>query len=126
LIDGIGVDIIELDRIAEAVRRDRFRTRVFTEAERDYCDACEGPERYAGRFAAKEAVAKALGISLSWRDVEIEHAPGGAPIPRLHGKAAEKLGDRRILVSISHCRAYAVAQAVVFSPRGAAEEARGE
>ncbi len=122
MIDGIGVDIIELDRIAEAVRRDRFRSRVFTEAERQYCDGCEGAERYAGRFAAKEAVAKALGIALSWREVEILHASGGAPIARLHGKAAERLGDRCLLVSISHCRAYAVAQAVVFTP--AVERAR--
>ena len=124
MIDGIGVDIIELDRIAEAVRRDRFRTRVFTEAEQQYCDACEGPERYAGRFAAKEAVAKALGISLSWRDVEIVRAASGAPSARLHGKAAERLGARQILVSISHCRAYAVAQAVVFSAAGLRDEAR--
>ena len=113
MIDGIGIDIIELDRIAEAIRRERFRLRVFTEAEREYCDGCDGPERYAGRFAAKEAVAKALGIVLSWRDVEILHTATGAPRVRLHGRAAEALGERNLLLSISHCRSYAVAEALV-------------
>jgi holo-[acyl-carrier protein] synthase len=111
LIEGIGVDIIEIERIAESIKRPRFRERIFTEAEREYCDA--SPERYAGRFAAKEAVAKALGRSLPWKDVEILSAPSGAPLPRLHGAAAARLAGRRLLVSISHCRTYAVAQAIV-------------
>jgi holo-[acyl-carrier protein] synthase len=113
VIDGIGIDIIEIERVARAVANPRFRERVFTAAEREYCDACANAERYAGRFAAKEAIAKALGAGLNWKDVEILCAPSGAPVPRLSGKAAERLGDRRLHVSISHCRAYAVAQAVV-------------
>lgn len=113
LVEGIGVDIIELARIAKAVRSDRFRDRVFTPAEQEYCAGCSGPERYAGRFAAKEAVAKALGTSLPWKDVEILRAPSGAPVARVHGQAAERLGNRRLLISISHCREYAVAQALI-------------
>ncbi|HTE19567.1 MAG TPA: holo-ACP synthase [Armatimonadota bacterium] len=113
MIDGIGVDIIEIERVAKAVARPRFRERVFTEAEREYCDAATNAERYAGRFAAKEAIAKALGIGLNWRDVEILCGESGAPLPRLHGAAAQRLGNRRLLISISHCRTYAVAQAVV-------------
>lgn len=113
MIEGIGIDIIELDRIQRAVASPRFRDRVFTPAEQDYCEGCTGPERYAGRFAAKEAVAKALGGSLQWKDVEILRAPSGAPVPQLHGAAAERLGGRKLLLSISHCRTYAVAQAIV-------------
>ena len=113
MIDGIGIDIIEIERVAKAVANARFRQRVFTDAEREYCDGATNAERYAGRFAAKEAVAKALGIGLNWRDVEILCGDAGAPRPRLHGQAAERLGGRRLLVSISHCRTYAVAQAIV-------------
>jgi holo-[acyl-carrier protein] synthase len=113
LVEGIGVDIIELDRIARAVRRASFRDRVFTAAEQDYCAGCTGPERYAGRFAAKEAVAKALGVSLRWKEVEILRNSQGAPEAHLHGQAAARLAGRRLLVSISHCRSYAVAQALV-------------
>ncbi len=113
MIDGIGIDIIEISRVADAVSRSRFRERVFTEAERAYCDGCANAERYAGRFAAKEAVAKALGISLSWRDIEILTSPSGAPVPVLHGLARERLAGRCLLVSISHSRDYAVAQALV-------------
>ena len=116
VIDGIGIDIIEIERIAAAVTRPRFRDRVFTAEEQKYCAASASAERYAGRFAAKEAVAKALGCGFPWTDVEILPTATGAPLPRLHGKAAERLGQRRLHVSISHCRSYAVAQAVVESP----------
>lgn len=113
MIDGIGIDIIEIDRIAEAISKPRFRARVFTEAECAYCDAAANAERYAGRFAAKEAIAKALGAGFDWREVEILPTEAGPPCPRLHGKAAERLAGRRIHLSISHCRAYAVAHAIV-------------
>jgi holo-[acyl-carrier protein] synthase len=117
VIEGIGIDIIEIERIAEAIRRERFRERVFTEAEREYCDACASPERYAGRFAAKEAVAKALGRSLPWNSVEILSGPSGAPVARLRGEAEKALAGRRLHVSISHCRTYAVGQAIVEAER---------
>jgi holo-[acyl-carrier protein] synthase len=113
VIEGVGVDIVEIDRVAKAVESPRFRERVFTAAEREYCDGCANAERYAGRFAAKEAIAKALGCGLDWRDVEILSSETGAPVPRLHGAAADRLAGRRIHLSISHCRAYAVAQAVL-------------
>jgi holo-[acyl-carrier protein] synthase len=115
LIEGVGIDIIEIGRIAESIQRPRFRERIYTEAEREYCGATASAERYAGRFAAKEAIAKALGGSLVWQEVEILCAPSGAPVPRLHGAAAARLAGRRLHVSISHCHEYAVAQAVVES-----------
>jgi holo-[acyl-carrier protein] synthase len=113
MIDGIGIDIIEIGRIARLVEAPRFCERVFTEAEREYCAACVNAERYAGRFAAKEAVAKALGCPLRWKDVEILPTDAGPPRVRLHGAAAERLGGRRVLISISHCESYAVAQAMI-------------
>ena len=115
MIDGIGVDIIEIERVDRAIRNPRFVERIFSPAEVEYCGQSVRAERYAGRFAAKEAVAKAFGRALCWHDVEILPQKGGAPLVRLSGEAAELLGGRRIMVSISHCHAYAVAQAVLFS-----------
>ena len=117
MITGVGADIIEVSRIKRALEtRSGFAERVFTPAEREYCAACGCPEqRFAGRFAAKEAVAKCLGTSLSWRDVEIIRCRSGAPVARLSNGAAEVANGRRILVSISHCRSYAVAYAVAVS-----------
>lgn len=114
MVDGIGIDIIEVERIARAIRRERFVARVFTPEEAAECRS-RGRigERFAGRFAAKEAVAKALGRSLNWREVEIQVGPRGEPLAVLSGRAAELLGDRHVRVSISHCHTHAVAQAVV-------------
>jgi holo-[acyl-carrier protein] synthase len=114
VIDGIGIDIIEVDRIARAIRSERFVARVFTPAEAADCRGrgCPG-ERFAGRFAAKEAIAKAIGRSLRWRDVEIRSGERGEPLAFLSGRAALLLAGRSVWVSISHCHSHAVAQAVV-------------
>ncbi len=119
MVEGIGVDIIEIERVAEAVARRRFRERVFSDAERAYCEDGGSPrriaERYAGRFAAKEAILKALGtgMRLPLREIETLRRESGAPYVRVTGEAAAQLGDRHVWVSISHCKTYAVAQAVV-------------
>src|SRR5206468_1008228 len=119
MIDGIGIDIIEIDRVARAIRNEAFVARVFTESETVECRSRGRPEqRFAGRFAAKEAVAKALGRSLSWREVEIRTGPSGEPLALLSGRAAALLDGRRVCVSISHCHAYAVAQAVLIKVDG--------
>lgn len=116
MIQGIGVDIVEIDRLARLMDNSRFLARVFTPAERDYCTAgANRAERFAGRFAAKEAVAKALGLGLPWRDVEIRREDSGRPVVRLHGRAQAAAGGGTALVSISHCREYAVAHAVVVA-----------
>jgi len=117
MIAGIGADIIEVSRVRRALdRHDRFAARVFTPAERDYCLAAADPvQRFAGRFAAKEAVAKALGTSLSWGDVEILADGSGKPVVRLLNQAAVRADGRRVIVSISHCRTYAVAYAIAVS-----------
>jgi phosphopantetheine--protein transferase-like protein len=111
----LGIDIIKVDRIAAALRRfgDRFPSRVLTETEQRYVR--NRPQNFAGRWAAKEAVSKVLGLGVrgvGWRDIEILRLPTGAPSVKLHGRAAkraEQLGMGRVAVSISHEGDYAVA-----------------
>ena len=111
----LGIDIVRVGRIAAALDRfgARFSRRVLTDAERRYVR--ERPGTFAGRWAAKEAVSKVLGLGvrgIGWRDIEIERLPTGQPAVALHGRAArraEQLGMSRISVSISHEADYAVA-----------------
>lgn len=115
---GIGTDIIEIKRIKKAAQRngDRFFKRVFTASERIFCDARRDRFAcYAARFAAKEAVLKAMGTGLAgarWTEVEISRKDGDGPVVLLHGAtaalAAEK-GIIRMLLSISHDRGRALA-----------------
>jgi holo-[acyl-carrier protein] synthase len=111
----LGIDIIKVDRIRASLARfgERFSKRVLTVNEQRYVRA--RPETFAGRWAAKEAVSKVLGLGvrgIGWRDIEIERLPTGQPAVRLHGRAAaraEQLGMDRIAVSITHESDYAVA-----------------
>jgi holo-[acyl-carrier protein] synthase len=122
----LGIDIIKVERIANALRRfgDRFPRRVLTEAEQRYVR--NRPPNFAGRWAAKEAVSKVLGLGVrgvGWRDIEIARLPTGQPAVRLHGRArvrAEQLGMGRIAVSISHEGEYAVAIAFGIRTEGGA------
>ena len=122
----LGIDIIKVERIAAALRRfgDRFPRRVLTEAEQRYVR--NRPPNFAGRWAAKEAVSKVLGLGVrgvGWRDIEIARLPTGQPAVRLHGRArvrAEQLGMGRIAVSISHEGEYAVAIAFGIRTEGGA------
>lgn len=121
-IIGIGTDIIECLRIAQMIERhgELFIRRVYTDHEIAYCSTKKAAtQHYAGRWAAKEAVLKALGTGwvrgISWRDVEVRHKPGGAPAIALRGGAQEvfeRTGITRMHVSISHCRTHATAYAV--------------
>jgi len=119
----LGIDIIKVDRIRDTLARfgRRFAKRVLTDAEDRYVR--DRPETFAGRWAAKEAVSKVLGLGvrgIGWRDIEIERLPTGQPAVRLHGRAdarATQLGMTRIAVSISHESDYAVA--VAFGVRTA-------
>jgi len=117
MITGLGTDIIEVNRIRNCLRRrPRFADRILTPFERGIClSGGDAPQRIAGRFAAKEAVAKALGTSLGWHDVEILADSAGRPEVRLLNGAAATAAGRRVMVSISHCRSYAVAHAVAVS-----------
>jgi holo-[acyl-carrier protein] synthase len=119
---GIGTDIIECLRIAKMIERhgELFLTRVYTSYEIEYCTARKAStQHYAGRFAAKEAVLKALGTGwtrgIHWRDIEVRNEMGGKPKIALSGAAydlAEKLGIADMLISISHCRTHATAYAL--------------
>ncbi len=123
MINGLGVDIVEIDRMREALtRRPRMKERLFSEAEREYCDKRNKPEiHYAMRFAAKEAVLKALGTGFSgmrFRDVEVVRDERGRPIPKLSGKAAEvaeAAGVVEMHLSLSYTHANAVASAVAIT-----------
>ena len=117
---AVGVDLIEIERIRRALERyPRFRERCFTEAERAYCDARPNPaQSYAGRFAGKEAVGKALGLGVArafaWREIEIVGRP--KPAVRLSGRVeawAKRRGAGRIDLSMTHSRELANAVAVV-------------
>jgi holo-[acyl-carrier protein] synthase len=116
----VGVDLIEIERIRRSLERyPSFRERCFTEAERAYCDSRKNPaQSYAGRFAGKEAVGKALGFGVArafaWRDVEIVGRP--KPSVRLHGRLAtwaDRVGAGEIDLSMTHSRELASAVAVV-------------
>ncbi len=114
-ISELGIDIIKVERIRASIERfgERFSRRVLTAGEQRYVRL--RPETFAGRWAAKEAVSKVLGLGvrgIGWRDIEIERLPTGQPAVRLHGRAsarAEQLGMERIALSISHESDYAVA-----------------
>ncbi len=114
-ISELGIDIIKVARIRATLDRfgSRFSNRVLTPLERRYVR--DRPETLAGRWAAKEATSKVLGLGvrgIGWQEIEVERLPTGQPSIRLHGRAArraEQLGMERIAVSISHESEYAVA-----------------
>ena len=120
----IGIDIIRVDRIANVLRRhpERFELRVLTAAERSYVRG--RPETMAGRWAAKEAVSKVLGLGvrgIGWQEIEVERLPTGQPSVRLHDRAAARasqLGIQHVALSISHEREYAIAIAYAVRTAG--------
>jgi holo-[acyl-carrier protein] synthase len=126
MIHGIGTDIVDCLRIAQLIERhgELFLWRVFTPNEIEYCSArTSATQQYAGHWAAKEAIVKAVGANLSrglrWRDIEVRHHRGGGPYVLFHGNARETVrqaGVHRVHVSISHCRTYAVAYSMAESP----------
>ena len=122
MIIGLGVDIAEVGRIKAAIERhgETFLRRLYTPAEREYCERFKNKyERYAGRFAAKEAAMKALGTGWSrgvrWVDVEVVRQRGGRPTVKLHGEAgniADRLSVKNISLSITHTADQAFAQVI--------------
>ncbi len=125
MIVGTGIDIVEVPRVAAVLERygRRFLDRIFTAEEIRYCDSkANRVERYAARFAAKEAAMKALGTGwrhgVRWRDLEVRRLPGSRPTLAFAGKAAEfaaRLGMARASLSLSHTSAEAIAQVILES-----------
>lgn len=118
---GLGNDIIEIGRIQRSIERhgDRFLQRIFTPNEIAYCKKHSLSYRhFAGRFAAKEAIAKALGSGigkeLSWLDIEILNDIKGKPLVQLSEKKTKHFNAHLILLSISHCKTFATAVAIVY------------
>lgn len=116
MIVGVGTDIIEIERISHAVKSEHFKSKVFTEKEKIYCESrgLQSAASYAARFAAKEAFFKALGTGIFTKltEVEILNDAEGKPEIFLNGRAktfAENLNVEKIFVSLSHCREYATA-----------------
>ena len=111
---GLGIDLIEIERVERALdRRPRLADRLFTPAELAYAKGRARPGRHlAARFAAKEAVIKALGRSVPPREIEIE--PGEPPTVRLHGEAAAVAGEIEVAVSLTHSRESAAAVALAL------------
>ena len=123
MIVSIGIDIAEVYRIRDTIARTpRFSARVFTDAEREYCESkgAAAAQSYAARFAAKEAFLKALKTGwrgkIAWQDIEIVLDENGAPSLNITGEAAillEKLGANRVHLSMSHTTEHAVAEVIL-------------
>jgi len=123
MIVGSGIDIAEVPRIRHSIERfgDRFLNRIFTAGEISYCDSkANREERYAARFAAKEAGMKAIGTGwrhgVRWQDFEVTNLRSGKPTLRFHGvaaKFAEKLGVRNVSLSITHTKELGMAHVIL-------------
>jgi holo-[acyl-carrier protein] synthase len=122
MIIGMGIDVEEVERVKGAMERqgERFLKRIFTPKERAYCEQFKNKyERYAGRFAVKEAAMKALGTGWSrgvrWVDIEVSRLKGARPTLELNGEArkiADRLGVKNIAISITHTSKQAMAQVI--------------
>jgi holo-[acyl-carrier protein] synthase len=128
MVVGIGIDLVEIHRVKKAIEKPLFVQRVFTPGECTYCDGRgrQNAASYAARFAAKEAVMKALGTGLSgggtWQDIEVLPDEQGRPVMRLagfFGQLARELGVTRVHVTLSHAQEYATAQVLLW--KGEAE-----
>lgn len=122
---GIGIDVVEVSRIRSSMDEfgEKFLQRVFTEKEREYCQKQKVPElHFAARFAAKEAISKAFGTGIGkdvgWLDMEITRRSSGEPEVSLSGAAARCAEERcvsQVMVSLTHAKHYAAANAVVMA-----------
>ena len=120
MVDSSGIDIVEVKRVKRLTERwgDRFLHRVFTPWEIAYSKGKSSPEQsLAARFAAKEAILKAVGTGLSggirWTSMEIVNDKNGRPSVKLGKRIKDKIGNKKILISMSHTKEYAVAQAIL-------------
>jgi len=120
MIRGIGVDIIEIDRIQQSIDElgDHFLHKIFTPLEIAYCNSKPNSnQHFAARFAAKEALSKAVATGWAeefrWKDVEITNKPSGQPVIALHGSMKESLVDCSLMVSLSHSENHVVAMVLI-------------
>ena len=109
MVVGLGIDLVEVARIARAMENPRFLRRILTPLEAEFCTT---PARVAGRWAAKEAIAKAVGLPMNWHDVEILPGPNGAPMVTVNSHKVD-MKRFRIQLSITHERTHAAAVALL-------------
>ena len=130
MVFGIGIDIIEIDRVQKSIEKygDHFLNKIYTPGELEYClNKTNKYQHLAARFAAKEAVYKALSsekddteneysaANVGWQDIEIFNEPNGMPVVKVFGKIKKLLnGERSLKISISHSRDYVTCVAIVF------------
>jgi holo-[acyl-carrier protein] synthase len=124
-IEAVGIDLADVPRIKKAIERygDRFLSRIFTPWEIQYCLSKINPElSFAGRFAVKEAVFKAIGTGFAegvkWTSVEVVNDKRGHPEARIGQAIKKHIGNKKILITLSHTREYAVACAIMVSEEG--------
>ena len=127
MIEGVGIDIIEVSRIQKSIEDYGFlfAGKIFTDAEIKYCSDKPNPfQHYAARFAAKEAFSKATGTGwnsdFSWQEVEVINENSGKPCLRLGGQALENFGKEKIFLSLSHSGDYVTAVVIISSEGGSA------
>src|SRR5665648_37556 len=123
LIIGCGIDLVKIERIEKIIKRwgNNFNSRIFTPLERDYCEKKKDNkyQSYAGKFAAKEALLKALGLGLrgaNWKEIEIKNDELGQPIIDTFGKLkniASTRGVNKYFITISHTKEYAISQVIL-------------
>ena len=122
MIFGTGIDIIEIDRINNSIQKysDRFKNKIFTQKEIDYCHSQADPAKhFAARFTVKEAVLKCFGTGMTggilWKDIEVDRLKSGQPILNLYGKGKKifnQLKLKQIHISITHDKSHAIAHAI--------------
>ena len=123
MVLGIGIDIIEIDRIKKSIENygDGFLNKIYTKTELDYCLSKKNKyQHFAARFAAKEAIYKAIstatGFSFKWKDLEIYNEKNGMPQVKLHGKLSEFLSnDKELKITMSHSEHYVTCFAILYS-----------
>lgn len=125
MIIGCGIDLVKIERIEKIIKKwgDNFTSRIFTNLEQEYCEEKGNKyQSYAGKFAAKEALLKALGLGLrgvNWKEIEIENNELGQPIIEISGKLKDIALEKEVnkyFISISHTKDYAVAQVILEGP----------
>lgn len=122
MVIGIGIDIIEIDRIKSSIEKygDNFLSKIYTPVEIDYCNSKANKyQHFAARFAAKEAIYKALATGwqkdLHWQDIEISNLPTGMPVASLKGKLKKFLSDdKELKISLSHSNNYVTCVAIIY------------
>ena len=123
-INGTGIDIVEISRIRDTIKKSgkKFISRVFTKGEIFYCMHKRFPEiHFAGRFAAKEAIVKAMGVGfwrdgVSWKDLDIVNNSDNKPaFVKINGNLKRRFKNKKVLISMSHSHNYAVANAIIYS-----------